>query len=867
MENSFNYIFGIDYLISLINGGKKSFGIIITSDFNHGVKNTVRMIEREAYKSSRRVYTNFTLGRGEVVRFQPFNELLNNIENKFNLRNLNQIVDEIDEIFNGDENCIMILSNIEKYEEDTFNLLMYLLNSSGKSNIRIIGIMINDPNNQQSKSRMENMRELSKINRNIEIIKIKDVTDSDAKTLFKNAKLNLSSEFIRDLMIMSRKNLDVAFDAIEYYKQNYIIDSRGNLNQSLIRQFPIPSAIEDRIEEILKSLSIEEIRFLYAIGSLGPEFNMEILERIRKVFPEFKNVEMDKFLGLNLYQVESGIAKISNTFIYEMVEKLLNEQNKNSIIKKIWDEQILNKDDLYKIIFILYRLKKYDELARMARENYDAILLHHGSPDKMAKIFEDVLKENKEEKYRSAVEFLCAHFYIDMKRYDLAEKFLNENNRKENPLKWYRMKIKINYGLENYQTTNDLISEASKMGFPEPELQEIISLRISILVDRGKFSEAKREIEEFTGKGKIDDATFADLLNLSGIIGITESRFEDAKRDLNKSIELSSKCRKIKTELSARNNLIVIYQREGLIREAIDNMEEVIRLSYIENDIYSRAVAVINGVELYFLTGDFEKVELYLFPLTKMVEMINFIQLRREFETFLSIYDTVRLNFKDARRHIENLRKMHENNDMPPEIVLLGEMVDELNTLKKSAMIENLSDEDLRRVGGDWGPIIMTFMILRSIIMYERDRAIKMADLAVEISTINRNIIALRYAIVTRTLIYLYFGDDEIFRVEIDKIEKDKQYETTLYTSVMRESMVICKNPETEDFETFEFKNEYEIAEKMPSMLILPYYIIARELLKRGEKERAKYVINKVVRLNQKISDSNLIRKIQKNLE
>ena len=294
MENSFNYIFGIDYLISLINGGKKSFGIIITSDFNHGVKNTVRMIEREAYKSRKRVYANFTLGRGEIVRFQPFNELLNTIENKFNLRNLSQIVDEIDEIFKRDENCIMILSNIEKYEEDTFNLLMYLLNSSGKSNIRIIGIMINDPNNQQSKSRMENMRELSRINQNIEIIKIKDVTDGDAKTLFKNAKLNLSPEFIRDLMIMSRKNLDVAFDAIEYYKQNYIIDSRGNLNQSLIRQFPIPSAIEDRIEEILKSLSTEEIRFLYAIGSLGPEFNMEILERIIKAFPEFKNVGRGK---------------------------------------------------------------------------------------------------------------------------------------------------------------------------------------------------------------------------------------------------------------------------------------------------------------------------------------------------------------------------------------------------------------------------------------------------------------------------------------------------------------------------------------------------------------------------------------------
>ena len=827
MENEFSFLALLSRIKSSIGPAMKSSAAIVYSDGKNAPDKLAEFLKRY-YLNSSINFTRYSIAvPNELIRFQPFNELLNEQNGEIKIRDVNEIINEMNIFFKENKNLVLMMERIELFDNESLDLLIYLLNSITPGTVSIICFFqIENKRNQQTQ-RLKLFIELAKANKNINIYKIKDLTFEEVKNILRIEKYNLDESILKDIVRMCGNNFNSLMEALDYYKESGIINGNGEIQRQLLRYIPIPTPISERYEKLIDGLSNEQKKILYVLSVIKSPIKGNQISSILNSGDENFEDDLNILVEKQLIIMEGSTFRVSNNHTISIISSKFPEKEKREMIINILMRTAATSMSPTLSLELAINSRNIEILDKTVSGRWRDLLEDHGDPRNLLKTLKDNLQFIERSKNVEIIHLLMAEYENDTQNYEEAVRLLNLHSYK-NEVAFPRNVLLSSSLIElgRIDEAEKILNNIDRKEVSAKERLILDSQEIRMLIRMNKLSEARKlATEEMKlANGSAGDRWMANLYNLMSVLENIDGNLQSAEQYLVKSIELNEESKNFKDLLLSRNNLMIIYQRKGKFQEAIGQAEEIIKTAYVAGDLLSRARARINIMNMYLHIGEYERVDSGMESVKGMVYMTANSEILTDLDELLGLQSFLQFRFSEAAGIFRGAMQNTENAD---GLLLLEAMSQSIDRMEKNENLINilLTNPSLH-INGDTEPLIYLFGILYASIMNERGTATKLIAHYSEKVKNSDNYIFQIYEPLINSILKIFFRDFPGFLKETEKLEKyDPSYIT--FASILHKSLLECKKIiQSEKQIEITGIRDPRVTNNYKSLYILPYILI-----------------------------------------
>lgn len=713
MEKVLSLVNSLKYVrASLVNDPDAGECFILYGTEGSGRNVLLNMISDAGKAEGFEVYRARTYSQSEIIRYQAFNEIVNQIEKTFKRRTMNEIIDSFYSLFENSKGrkILIVIDGIENMNESSKNLFLFLSRMTRRANFKLVGSF--ETNIDRIRTSSQRFLDVIGSEDYLKIIVLQKVGIEDFNFVLKHGKYRLPESFMLELYRLVNGNIQSLTYALSYYEEEGIINSNRELEEVTYRFFPIPPTIEMYYTRFLHSLNDNELQLILILAVIGEEVTHQFLAQMLSI----KDDSVEKFMlkaekaGIvqkDGYNFNISSNKVSD-FIIENVPKVRgkNLSGKISASDQFQELPILTR------LRILLLMKDYVKIESILEKTWKEIVADSNSQDYLLEFLKEV-KGRFDDRMNMIVDrLICESYYISGK-YDDALSCYGGINLTDEDIKprIYLSNIYSRLGRndESLAIADNLLKEKS---LTERDRSRILVSKAEMFYRTRKHDDAEQSAVEALkiATEQKDSGVMAMAYNVLGNLAIEKFHLDEALSFYNKSIKINKKLRKWDQTSRNLNNIAILKSFTGKFNDSIEILKELIENSYITGNITSRAYAMYNITEIYHMIGEKELCQTHLQQAIKLVSISKDKNLAYLFNRFLSIFYLENLDYQKSRAAIQEAISIAEFTKIPDRVALgkaMQKVIDSIFTHDRNHDTDNLLTADYE-INDEFLPIFYT---------------------------------------------------------------------------------------------------------------------------------------------------------------
>ncbi len=584
--------------------GKNSF--IIAGRFGSGKSRILERIADTLSSSGFDVFYPPPLTSPETLKYDPFNRILDAITGSSKVRELSEILMEIEDLWKSGRRVAIILEGINLLGDATRYLYTYMASRAREHGMILAASLDTDISlwNGDVSGFLETHR-----SEGISwIYEIGKPAISDFMDFLASSGYSLDYDLVSDLYRLADGNFRILDYTLRYYRHKGIIDSRGSVNNSLYRNFLIPANMgqfislllgeaPDREREIIALLSLCEtgldMRIMASLTGMSPDETMKVLESLKS-----KGI-----ITLNM-----GTASFSSYFLKRYAGDRLPASLLESVTRRISASPEFMNLPLQSRINVLMASRNYDDLAILIRAEWRSFVRKFTSVYDLRRFAESMVGKFADEEVNSIIGLVRCNAIFNSDELEGARSCYENLG---------------NNSIDRVSTSLTLASIHSSLGNHEASVSVLDALLSTQDLDSGAaaiahFSLAEnyfsldniqraREHAEAALKLAVNDknqeAEARSLTVLGSISGYTGD-YEGALDLYKKSLEINRKLGIWLQITRNMNNIQAVLEYLGRYPQARDTGLSLIPYTYLTGDRTLRGAAMLNLAYVMDILGD-----------------------------------------------------------------------------------------------------------------------------------------------------------------------------------------------------------------------------------------------------------------------
>ena len=845
MERVFNYREASDYFIDLIESGKISgTSFLLMGKGGWGKTAALNFIEDSAEKKGMNVYRARSFYSDESLMYQAYNELLNQLLDNFEERDLARIV-EIFAHFKGEKarNTIFILDNIESMIQPSRELFVYLSRLCEKNGFSFMASFNEELILDQDVVRK--FLNVISMETNLWVINFRKPDFEDMNYYIRQGGFHLPESFIQELYRLTNGNLRYAEYALRYYQERGIINQRKELEEVTYRFFPIPPSFESRLDRGISEMQDPEISVLGLIALTAEELSPSFIARM---------LGLQRSDTLNILERLSEMGYLTqNETNYSLVNRKINDLVLKALPEKktkVLSDDFLKSQGFQELpsltrIRIYLLIKDPEAIASTIEKEWSEIRMKlpfiNSSPD----IFLTIMGMVSGESAKAHVALLAAyaHEIANQIREAIALCTLPEVSSTEPifaKITLARLYRKAGMYSDSIDLCKDLMSNLKSDSRDYAETVMTLAVNYSYMENHDltlKYAEEARSVSEKNGYEDV----LAESLNLLGTLNVKSFNLQKALEYYKKSLDLNRSLRHYEAELLSLNNIAIIYSYQGMLKESSEMLTQIIEKSYISGALMSRAYATYNLCEIYYTSGKFDEFRKYITSAQKLVRIVNDSNLTYPFLRFMATLNMNSFNLTNALSFINEMCDLAAALKNPTQEVICRGLRYIAEGMGSGNFNPNLDKVFLNTFdeADDFLPMWYTIGTVKFGLDGQREACSRAADLALKQAEGIGDFLGILVARIARAVALAVNGRKKDLRAFIAEHLSDK---SRLYSYEEIVNAIDCYS--RDDMKSYSVQNPPSSLLRLGIEVILGYYDdeIARSGKSKGEYVRSLYL-------------------------
>lgn len=713
MEKVLSLVNSIKYVrSSLVNNPGTGESFILYGTEGSGRNVLLNMIHEAGSAEGYEVYRARTYSQSEIIKYQAFNEIVNQVEKKFKRRTMNEIIDSFYNLFekSNERKILIIIDGIEDMNDASRNLFLFLSRMTQRANFKLVGSF--ESNIERTRANSQKFLDVIGSEDYLKIVVLQKVGIEDFNFVLKHGKYRLPESFMLELFRLVNGNIETLTYALSYYEEEGIINKNRELEEVTYRFFPIPPTVEMHYNRFLHSLSDNDLQITLLLAVIGEEVNHRFLAKLLGIKEDSveKYLEMAQKAGIVLkdgknYSIRSN--KVSD-FIIENVPKIRGKGLKD----KISESDEFQELPILTRLRILLLMDDFRKIESLLSEKWPVLVTDSNSQDYLLE-FLKVIKGRFSDEMNMIIErLICESYYVSGK-YDEALSCYGNVKLKRDDIKpeIYISNIYSRLGRneESLSIIDNLLKQNLLSGSDRAKILVSKAETYYRIKKHNEAEEAGLEALKIADENK-DQSVMAMAYNILGNLAIEKFHLEDALSFYNKAIKINKKLRKWDQTSRNLNNIAILKSFTGKFTESIEILKELIENSYITGNIISRAYAAYNITEIYHMIGEKELCANQLQQSIKLVTISKDKNLAYLFYRFLSIYYLENLDYQRSKAAIQEAISIAEFTKIPERIAIgkaMLKVIDSIFTQERNRETDNLLISDYE-INDEFLPVFYT---------------------------------------------------------------------------------------------------------------------------------------------------------------
>lgn len=639
---------------SLLSSPGKNSGecYILVGKEGNGKSEILSILENRVQEKGFRVFRSKTYSSNEVLKYQPFNEILNQIQSKFINRDSDSIINEMYEYLsnNNDGKTILMVERLEKMSEATRSFFMFVSKLSQRFNFTVIGTYSVDDWNKET--RAEKFLDIVSSEEHFIIISIQKPTLEDLKYILRTRNYRLPESFIFDLYRLVNGDINTLKYVLRYYEDQGIINSNKEIDEVTYRFFPIPPTVEIYYDKLLSDLGEGGLQILDLLAILGEGMLPDVMSELLNLKKEETLDALTCLEHSGLITESNSIFKIRNPKLLDHVLKKMTASRKISISSSVMNNKMFNELPIQARLNLLERNRNYEIIEEIIAKEWRSIPDKFTSQSDLVDFIKAVLPNLKEERTKKIADLLlCNSLYFSGKPEEARKCYESQDFSSIDPLKPELNRATIYSSMSNYEKAEEIISALLACGsLNEDQRATVLAYKSQNLVMQRRYSEALQVVQEaikISEKSGLKDV-LSLAYNVMGNIKTETSEFEASMKYYEKSYEINVELGLRHRLASNLNNIAIIKSYLGDFEKSIEILNELMENSYITGDFKSRAYAAYNLSEIYNIIGKRDESYYYIPTVSKLAELSRNNNLKYLINRFFALFYFQSLEYDKA---------------------------------------------------------------------------------------------------------------------------------------------------------------------------------------------------------------------------
>jgi len=729
MEKVLSLVNSLKYVrSSLVNDPESGECFVLYGTEGSGRNVLLNMIDEAGKAEGFEVYRARTYSQSEIIKYQAFNEIVNQIEKTFKRRTMNEIIDSFYSLFENSKGrkILIIVDGIENMNESSKNLFLFLSRMTKRANFKLIGSF--ETNIDRIRTSSQRFLDVIGSEDYLKIIVLQKVGIDDFNFVLKHGKYKLPESFMIELYRLVNGNIQSLTYALSYYEEEGIINSNRELEEVTYRFFPIPPTIEMYYTRFLNSLNDNELQLTLVLAVIGEEVTFRFLAKMLSMKEESAEKYMEKAEKAGIVLKDGHNFSISSNKVSDFIIENVPKVRGKNLSPKISETEQFQELPILTRLRVLLLMKDYAKIASILEKTWKEIVADSSSQDYLLEFLTEIKGRFDDNLNMIIDRLICESYYISGK-YDEALTCYGNITLTEEDIKprifLSNIYSRLGRNDESLAIADTLLKEKS---LSDRDRSRILVSKAETFYRTRKHNEAEKAAEEALkiATEQKDQGTMAMAYNVMGNLAIEKFNLDDALSFYNKSIKINKKLRKWDQTSRNLNNMAILKSFKGEFKESIEMLRELIENSYITGNITSRAYAMYNITEIYHMIGERELCQNHIPQAIKLVSISKDKNLAYLFNRFLSIFYLENLDYQKSKAAIEEAISIAEFTKIPDRVALgkaMLKVIDSIFTQSRNHETDVLLTADYE-INDEFLPVFYTissiyFLINNEIENYE----------------------------------------------------------------------------------------------------------------------------------------------------
>ena len=741
MEKVLSLVNSLKYVrSSLVNDPDTGECFILYGTEGSGRNVLLNMISEAGNAEGFEVYRARTYSQSEIIKYQAFNEIVNQIEKTFKRRTMNEIIDSFYNLFENSKGrkILIIVDGIENMNESSKNLFLFLSRMTRRANFKLIGSF--ETNIDRIRTNSQRFLDVIGADDYLKIIVLQKVGIEDFSFVLKYGKYKLPESFMLELYRLVNGNIQSLTYALSYYEEEGIINSNKELEEVTYRFFPIPPTIEMYYTRFLHSLKDNELQLTLILAVIGEEVTCRFLSRILSMKEDSVEKYMEKAEKAGIVLKDGHNFTISSNKVSDFIIDNVPKVRGDNLSSKIPETVEFQELPILTRLRILLLMKDYAKIASILENTWKDMVSDSSSQDYLLEFLKEV-RGRFDDNLNMIIERLICESYYFSGKYDEALTCYGNIKLKDEDIKprifLSNIYSRLGRNDESLAIADNLLKE--KALSPSDRSRILVSKAETFYRIR-KHNESELAAEEALkiATEQKDQGVMAMVYNVMGNLAIEKFQLDEALSYYNKSIRINKKLRKWDQISRNLNNMAILKSFKGEFNVSIEMLKELIENSYITGNITSRAYAMYNITEIYHMTGEKELCQNHILQAIKLVSIPKDKNLSYLFNRFLSIFYLENLDYSRSRSAIQEAISIAEFTKIPDRVALgkaILKVIDSIFTQNRDHETDSLLTADYE-INDEFLPVFYTISSIYFLINGEIENYHKALQKGIDVSNL-----------------------------------------------------------------------------------------------------------------------------------
>ena len=577
--------------------------VLITGRQGWGKREIMRILTSELRREGMITLEGRTEASVEVEKYEPFNQILNSVTGSVKIRELGEILRELNEHFNDGVRRFLFLTNINLLSDPTRYLLTYFLKNSSRFNISIICSCSTDTEIRNGD--LAGFLEIVSGERLSKVFTLGKPTFDDFVYVLE--KFSFPLDFLMNLYRLTDANFMILDYVIKYYTVKGMISASGKLDYRVYRFFVIPREISAFLTSVVAGMSMEQKMTLSLISFSETFMPPSLIGELLGFEEETAMVICKELSDMGIVMELSSNYGITSRFLNQFLSREIPEDILLTVISKVKESRRFHELPVENRIKFLEKLNDIDGLSSLIKKEWRSFIRKFTdvrSTLSFVRRSQEKIKDPETNRILSLIRCNAIYNGDDLEQ---ARKCYETGFAFEvDPVGVTLTLASIYQSLNRYEKSIEILEQLDGMDkVQNGPLGFSHLLKSEAYFNSDNFEKCREEAEKALAYGEeiSDPELTARSLTVLGNERFMSGKNQEAETFYRRSIELN-RTLGIWLQISRNlNNLSALLEREGRYRESMDCLSELIDNTYLTGDSTLRASAFHNMARLMDLDG------------------------------------------------------------------------------------------------------------------------------------------------------------------------------------------------------------------------------------------------------------------------